>query len=64
MIEIIYEFILVTLFSYPGGFIRWILFRKKSLKAYFKDDHYNNAGVFLIFILLVALLIYLINQIV
>jgi hypothetical protein len=39
-----------------GGFIRWIVFRKKSLKAYIKDDREGNLATFLLTVALVAII--------
>lgn len=36
------EFVVVALFGIPGGFIRWVIFRKKPLKRYMTDDPYLN----------------------
>jgi hypothetical protein len=36
--EFIGEFLFGILCKYPGGFIRWVLFRKKPLVEYFNSD--------------------------
>jgi hypothetical protein len=43
-------------FQSIGGFIRWIVFRKKSLKAYVKDDREGNLAAFLLTVALVAII--------
>jgi hypothetical protein len=43
MLEIAIEFIILVLIQYPGAFIRWVLFRKKSYKEYLNQDLYWNA---------------------
>ena len=43
-------------FQSIGGFIRWIVFRKKSLKAYVKDDREGNLATFLLTVALVAII--------
>jgi|DEB0MinimDraft_3_1074331.scaffolds.fasta_scaffold08941_2 hypothetical protein len=35
--EIILEILSAVLLTYPGGFIRWVIFRRKSLKDYCED---------------------------
>ena len=44
------------IFQSIGGFIRWIVFRKKSLKAYVKDDREGNLAAFLLTVALVAII--------
>ena len=44
-----------------GGFIRWIVFRKKSLKAYVKDDRQGNLAAILLTVALVAIITILIT---
>ena len=43
-------------FQSIGGFIRWIVFRKKSLKSYVKDDREGNLAAFLLTVALVAII--------
>lgn len=38
---IVTAFVKLT-FVHIGGFIRWVIFRKKSLKEYVKDDWQGN----------------------
>jgi uncharacterized membrane protein len=40
-----------------GGFIRWVIFRKKSLKEYVNDDWEGNLAAFLLTVALVAVLL-------
>ena len=44
-------------FVYIGGFIRWVFFRKKSLKEYFKDNWEGNLAAFLLTVALVAVVV-------
>jgi len=44
-------------FVYVGGFIRWVFFRKKSLKEYFKDNWEGNLAAFLLTVALVAVMV-------
>ena len=48
MLDIIFT-VLVELILQPiGGFIRWVIFRKKSLKEYVNDDWEGNLAAFLL----------------
>jgi len=50
--------VLVELILQPiGGFIRWVVFRKKSLKEYVKDDWEGNLAAFLLTVALVAVVV-------
>ena len=61
MLDIILT-VLVELFLQPiGGFIRWVVFRKKSLKEYVKDDWEGNLAAFLLTVALVAVVVVLIT---
>ena len=48
-------------FVYVGGFIRWVFFRKKSLKEYVKDDWEGNLAAFLLTVALVAVVVILVT---
>ena len=48
-------------FVYIGGFIRWVVFRKKSLKEYVKDDWEGNLAAFLLTVALGAVVVILFN---
>ena len=61
MLDIILT-VLVELILQPiGGFIRWVVFRKKSLKQYVKDDWEGNLAAFLVTVALVAVVVVLIT---
>ena len=45
------------IFVHIGGFIRWVIYRKKSLKEYVKDDREGNLAAFLLTVALVAVLV-------
>ncbi|MDC0614592.1 hypothetical protein OAP05_01715 [Schleiferiaceae bacterium] len=61
MLDIILT-VLVELILQPiGGFIRWVVFRKKSLKEYVKDDWEGNLAAFLLTVALVAVVVVLIT---
>ena len=62
MLDLILLILVAILVKYTfqsiGGFIRWIVFRKKSLKAYVKDDREGNLATFLLTVALVAIIQY------
>ena len=52
--------VLVELILQPiGGFIRWVLFRKKTLKEYVNDDWEGNLAAFLLTVAVVAVVVIL-----
>ena len=52
--------VLVELILQPiGGFIRWVIFRKKSLKEYVNDDWEGNLAAFLLTVALVSVVVIL-----
>ena len=57
---IVVVFVKLT-FVYIGGFIRWVIFRKKSLKEYVNDDWEGNLAAFLLAVALVAVVVILIT---
>jgi len=61
MLDIILAVIVVAFvkltFVYIGGFIRWVVFRKKALKEYVKDDWEGNLAAFLLTVALVAVVV-------
>ena len=57
---IVVAFVKLT-FVYVGGFIRWVIFRKKSLKEYVKDNWEGNLAAFLLAVALVAVVVILIT---
>ena len=63
MLDIILAVIVVAFvkltFVYIGGFIRWVVFRKKSLKEYVKDDWEGNLAAFLLTVALMAVVVIL-----
>jgi len=65
MLDIILAVIVVAFvkltFVYIGGFIRWVVFRKKALKEYVKDDWEGNLAAFLLTVALVAVVVVLIT---
>ena len=59
MLDIILT-VLVELILQPiGGFVRWVVFRKKSLKEYIKDNWEGNLAAFLSTVALVAVVVIL-----
>ena len=61
MLDIILT-VLVELILQPiGGFIRWVVFRKKALKEYVKDNWEENLAAFLLTVALVAVVVILIT---
>ncbi|MDB9820452.1 hypothetical protein OAC32_00085 [bacterium] len=65
MLDIILAVIVVAFvkltFVYISDFIRWVVFRKKSLKEYVKDDWEGNLAAFLLTVALVAVVVVLIT---
>ena len=55
---IVVAFVKLT-FVYIGGFIRWVFFRKKSFKEYFKDNWEGNLAAFLLTVTLVSVVVIL-----
>ena len=55
---IVVAFVKLT-FVYIGGFIRWVIFRKKSLKEYVNDDWEGNLAAFLLTVALVSVVVIL-----
>ena len=52
--------VLVELILQPiGDFIRWVLFRKKTLKEYVNDDWEGNLAAFLLTVAVVAVVVFL-----
>ena len=60
IILIILSIIVKYTFQSIGGCIRWIVFRKKSLKEYVNDHWEGNLAVFLLTTALVAVVIILV----
>ena len=61
MLDIILT-VLVELILQPiGGFIRWVLFRKKTLKEYVNDDWEGNLAAFLLTVTVVAVVVILVS---
>lgn len=56
MFDSVIEFIMNLICQYPGGFIRWLLFRKRSLKEYVESEWSINFGTLLLTLFLVLLL--------
>ena len=46
-------------FQFIGGFIRWVLFGKKTLKEYVNDDWEGNLAAFLLTVAVVAVVVIL-----
>ncbi len=63
MLDIILAVIVVAFvkltFVYIGGFIRWVVFRKKSLKEYIKDNWEGNLAAFLLTVALLSVVVIL-----
>ena len=59
MLDIIFT-VLVELILQPiGGFIRWVIFRKKTLKEYVNDEWEGNLAAFLLTVALMAVVVIL-----
>jgi len=65
MLDFIMYIILSILVKYTfqsiGGFIRWVVFRKKSLKEYVNDDWEVNLATFLLTVAMVAVVVILVT---
>ena len=48
-------------FQSIGGFIRWVIFRKKKLKEYVNDDWEGNLAAFLLTVAVVAVVVILVS---
>jgi len=48
-------------FQSIGGFIRWVIFRKKTLKEYVNDDWEGNLAAFLLTVAVVAVVVILVT---
>ena len=63
MLDFILYIILSILVKYTfqsiGGFIRWVIFRKKKLKEYVNDDWEGNLAAFLLTVAVVAVVVIL-----
>ena len=54
---IIVSILVKYIFQSIGGFIRWVIFRKKTLKEYVNDDREGNLAAFLLTVAVVAVVI-------
>lgn len=61
MIEALLEFLLLIIISYPGAFIRRIIFRKKSFNEYLEDNWETNAFPVIIIAIVIVLLFQLLK---
>ena len=61
MLDIILTVLVKIILQPIGGFIRWFIFRKKSLKEYVNDNWEGNLAVFLLTTALVAVVIILLT---
>ena len=61
-LEIVFEVLIGLIFRYPGGFIRWLIFRKRPLKSYINDSISYNLAALAITISVVVLTISAINK--
>ena len=59
MLDIILTVLVEIILQPIGGFIRWVIFRKKSLKEYVKDNWEGNLAAFLLTVALVAIVVIL-----
>jgi len=57
MLDIILTVLVEIILQPIGGFIRWVIFRKKSLKEYVQDDWEGNLAAFLLTVALVAVVV-------
>jgi len=61
MLDIILTALVELILQPIGGFIRWVVFRKKSLKEYINDDWEGNLAAFLLTVALVAVVVILVT---
>jgi hypothetical protein len=55
VLDFLIELFIKFLISIPGGFLRWLLFRRKPIKEYLSDDWDKN--IFPIALILIMTLI-------
>ena len=65
MLDFILYIVLSILVKYTfqsiGGLIRWVIFRKKTLKEYVNDDREGNLAAFLLTVAVVAVVVILVS---
>ena len=65
MLDFILYIVLSILVKYTfqsiGGLIRWVIFRKKTLKEYVNDDWEGNLAAFLLTVDVVAVVVILVS---
>ena len=65
MLDFILYIVLSILVKYTfqsiGGLIRWVIFRKKTLKEYVNDDWEGNLAAFLLTVAVVAVVVILVS---
>lgn len=59
MIDVILQILVDLIISPVGGFIRWIIYRKKSLREYVDNDYQNNLGAVMVLIAIIAVIVIL-----
>lgn len=53
--EVVFEALFEFLLIYPGALLRWVIFRRKSVKSYLEDSPSDNVLVAVVFfVLLIA----------
>jgi len=55
MIDIILQILVNLIISPIGGFIGWIIYRKKSLREYVGDGYQSNLGAVMVLITMAVL---------
>lgn len=60
--ELLFEILLAYLLRYPGGLIRWLLFRKKPLKSYINDSISNNVYATSLFVGVIVAVVFIVKS--
>lgn len=60
--DVLYEAFVEFLLIYPGAFIRWIIFRRRSFKSYLRDSVSHNVMTAVIFFISITLIILLVDM--
>ncbi len=60
LIEALLEFVMI----YPGAFVRWVLFRKRSFSSYLSDPISDNVMAFVAILVSIILIFLGINVII
>lgn len=60
--ELLVEIFLAILSRYPGGFIRWLIFRKRPLKSYINDTISYNLFATSVFVGVIVVVVFIVKS--